>query len=85
MIHGPPRRHLRAGERAAGSLRLQGPGAIAPQPDESDIATFLGRNWDFKVLSPVPDICVDSCLTSHMQCTCRHAEALYAGIVASVC
>lgn len=32
----------------------QGPGAIAPQPQESDIATFLGKNWDFEVPLPLP-------------------------------
>ncbi len=27
----------------------QGPGAIAPQPTEADIAHFLGENWDFEI------------------------------------
>jgi len=34
---------------ACGAYVTQGPGAIAPQPQESDIATFLGKNWDFEI------------------------------------
>lgn len=34
---------------ACGAYVTQGPGAIAPQPTEADIAHFLSKNWDFEI------------------------------------